>query len=84
MLDLSGVSPNRVLWVNNVQQFSTHEAFDPFFDAAGVFGYGAQGAGTSFLDGWFRDVVLFDAPLTASQRFSWYRYLIGLDSSPPI
>jgi hypothetical protein len=85
MVDLAAVSPNRVFRVNNVQQFSTTAIFDPFFDhASALFGYGGEGAGTSFFDGWFRDIVLFDAPLTTSQRLSWYRYLIGLDTSPPI
>jgi hypothetical protein len=83
-VDLTAVSPNRVAYVNNVQLYSTHLTGDPDFSNGSEAWFGRGKDDDQFFDGWLRDIVMFDAPLTASQRLSWYRYLIGLDSSPPI
>jgi hypothetical protein len=59
-----------------------------FFFTGGTTSYGPMvavaGGDSHYLVGNIRDMVIFDAVLTDSQRLAWKRYILGLTSTPPL
>jgi hypothetical protein len=77
-------SPNFFAYLANILRYSTTEldvSYPAFSDVADiVLGFSAS----EYFDGWIRHMAVFSAPLNASQRLSWYNFMSGAVTDPPI
>lgn len=88
-VDTLAASPNFVVRFGNVVFYSATEgaAGFPTFGAgisAVILGTdGGYGAG-GYFDGIIKHMAVFEAPLTTSQRASWYAFMSGAVTDPPL
>ncbi len=85
VIDFAGSQTNHTLsgYLNNevlIENVATIGDFD--WDSAELFKIGDGGSGPFY--GWMRDIVIFNAIITPTQRLAWYNYLIGTTSTPPL
>ncbi len=85
VIDFAGSQSGHTLsaFLNNeviIDNVATIGDFD--WDSPELFKIGDGGSFPFY--GWIRDLVIFDAVLTAPQRLAWFNYLSGLTSTPPL